>query len=515
MADEALRSVFAEFGFRWDSDALDRGEKKVKAAESTVREFAQGGVIDALKGKLASINPTLGELVKNFDSLSAREKTLAKNVLASAAILAGAGVALKKAFEFADAFAQKTEELRDTARDLKVTTTELQELRYAAAQSGVGVDRMGSALKKFRADLNAAERWGNSTTWMLRRLGVQTRDSAGHIRNEADLLDDLAVALDRVPNPARRTRIAIHLFGEEGRRMLDVLHGGPGGLRALREELGALGGGVTEEAAQASREYTMATTRLSVAQDALRSVLATAVIPLLTWIVSKVTAVTVVFVRFTRGTRLAEVAIGALAVAGTAAAAQLILAWAPVVLPFLLAGLAIAGVILQVEDIIGLFNGADSSIGRFIDRLFGVGTAATQVRYLKEEFQELINFISENLWVLGPLAELASLAATEKPAEGRLGQRFNARQALRRGPVAPLTTGAVNAPALVAPATRQVTAPSSLVTPVRNTTVQQSTSNTFHVTSSDPRLAARETLRLFNEQQARQRDAAAPILAED
>ena len=510
MADEALRSVFAEFGFRWDSDALDRGEKKVKAAESTVREFAQGGVIDALKSKLASINPTLGELVKNFDSLSAREKTLAKNVLASAAILAGAGVALKKAFEFADAFAQKTEELRDTARDLKVTTTELQELRYAAAQSGVGVDRMGSALKKFRADLNAAERWGNSTTWMLRRLGVQTRDSAGHIRNEADLLDDLAVALDRVPNPARRTRIAIHLFGEEGRRMLDVLHGGPGGLRALREELGALGGGVTEEAAQASREYTMATTRLSVAQDALRSVLATAVLPALTWIVERVKGVTVFLVKLTRNTYLLQVGMAALAVAGTAAAAQLILAWAPVALPFLVLAAKIAAVVLIVEDLVTFVKGGDSAIGRLIDRIFGVGTATQYVHELREEWEAVVNAVSSAIETVSRFLDL-----DEKPAEGRLGRQFNTRQALRRGPVAPLTTTTVNAPALVAPATRQVTAPSSLVTPVRNTTVQQSTSNTFHVTSSDPRLAARETLRLFNEQLARQRDAAAPILAED
>lgn len=506
MAGEALRKVFAEFGIKWKTDELERGEKKVEGATKSVRGFVQSGVTDALKAKLNGISPVLGKLFENFDKLDAKTLKAAKSVLAAGVTLAAAGLLLKKAFDFADSFSAVGEELRDTGRDLRMTTTDLQGMRFAAAQSGVGVDRMASAMRKFRTDLNSAERWGNSTTWMLRRLGVQARDGTGRIRPMADLMGDLAVAFDRVPNPLRRTRIAVRLFGEDGRRMLDVMHGGAGGLAALRDEFETLGG-VSEEAVAASREYTMATTRLSVAQDALRSNLATSIMPLLAQLLGGITKLVVVFVKFTRGTRLVEVALGALAIAGTAAAITMIAAWLPVVLPFVLAGIAIAAVILKVEDIIGLFNGADSSLGRFIDRLFGVGAAATGVRYLKESFEDLIEVISDNLWILGPIAQLSALATADKPAEGRLRNQLR----LREGSQAPLPVASSVADVSV-PNRRQVDAVVSRVAPVRNTTIQRAgDTNTFHIVNPSPTAVAREVERRMEERAARERDAAHPV----
>lgn len=534
MADEALRSVFAEFGIAWNSEALEKGQQRVDAAASSVKNLALSKLGEKLAARLNTLSPAFGRMAQKFGLGAGEMAGLAKVVTAAsvATVASFTGMAVA-AFHFANGFAAAAEELRDTARDLKLTTTELQEMRFAAAQSGVGVDRMASAMRKFRGDLNQAERWGNGTTSMLKRLGVQARDGSGHIRPMGDLMNDLAVALDRVPNPARRTRIAVRLFGEEGRRMLDVLHSGPGGLAALRDELGELGGGVTPEAAEAARAYTLATNRLNVAQDSLRSVLAAQIIPALTWLVGKTVAVAVGFVKLTRGTHVFEVALGAVAVVGTAAALAMIVAWAPVVAPFLLAAAAVAGVVLQVDDLITLFEGGDSTAGRFLDTLFGAGTAATQVRYLREEFQELVNSLSENLWVLGPLAELTSLAAVEKPAAGRLGARFAARQALRQGTAPPTTTnvrgslGGPDAPteALVTPVPRlprglqQVPGIGSLVQPVRNTTI----SRDLHIApgaivvqdTSNGRLVARDVMRQLDERQRRERDAAHPEPAEE
>lgn len=507
MSEAALRQVFAEFGVKWQTAELDEGEKKVSAAESSVRSFAQSGLTDALKAKLNAISPALGKMADNFDKLSPAAVKLAKQVLAAGVTLAAAGLALRKAFEFADEFAAKTEELRDTARDLRVTTGELQGLRHAALQSGVGVDRMASALRKFRGDLNQAERWGNGTTWMLRRLGVQVRDGTGRLRPMADLMGDLSVAFDRIPNPIRRTRVAVRLFGEDGRRLLDVMHGGEGGLAALRDEFEALGGGVTEDAAKASREYTLATNRLNVAQDALRSVLAVSVLPALTWIVTRVKDLVVGFVKLTRGTYLVQVVMTGLAAAGTVAALKLIAVWGPAVLPFVFMAAKIALLVLVFEDLVTWINGGDSALGRLIDKLFGPGTSSEFVRNLKEDWAFIADKIREaSEW----LARVTGQA--EAPALGRLG-RPNI-QNRRPGAPAPLSPEARQLLQL-APGPRQVQGVGSLVRPVSNTTVANTSNNTFHVTTSDPRLAARETLRLFNEQQRRERDAAHPEPAEE
>ena len=516
MAGEALRKVFAEFGIKWKADDLANGKQKVDATAKSVRGFARDGALDALKSKLSSISPTAAKLADNFDKLSPAAQHSAKQIIASATILGTAALALRKAFEFADEFAAKAEELRDTSRDLRMTTTELQEFRYAALQSGVGVDRMGSALRKFRGDLNQAERWGNGTTWMLRRLGVQVRDGTGRIRPMADLMGDLAVAFDRVPNPLRRTRLAVRLFGEDGRRMLDVLHSGPGGLAALRDEMDTLGG-VSEEAAQASREYTMAQTRLTTAGDGLRSVLAVSVLPALTWMVTKAKDLAVGLIKLTKGTYLVKVAMGLLAVAGVAAGLKLIAVWGPAVLPFVIMAAKIAAVVLVIEDLVTWINGGDSAIGRLIDRIFGLGTSAQVVRELKEDWRIIADWITKAAEALARFT-----GAAESPAVARLGQPLiNGRRVTpgaRRTPqeMSPEAQRILaNAGVASGPGPRAVAPVSSLVQPVTQTVQRAGDNNVFHISTNDPRIAAREAVRLMNEQRSRERDAAHPVAADD
>ncbi len=56
------------------------------------------------------------------------------------------------------------------------------------------------------------------------------------------MLDDVAARFDRVQNPILRTRLATQLFGDEGVRLIPILHAGAGGL-AGTDEIGAGAGG--------------------------------------------------------------------------------------------------------------------------------------------------------------------------------------------------------------------------------------------------------------------------------
>jgi hypothetical protein len=192
-----------------------------------------------------------------------------------------------------------------------------------------------------------------------------------------------------------------------------------------------------------------------------------------------------------------------------------------VIAPFVLAGVAIAAVILQIEDVIGLFTGMDSELGRVIDSLFGIGTAARHVRYLKQEFEELVNFLSENLWILGPLAQIGALVTEDKPAEGRMGKQFRSR--IWTGRTAPLPTtatirnfgGDTPAPLPVASSV-QVPGVGSVAQPQRTTTIHRAgDNNNFNISTNDPRVAAREAVRLMDERARRERDAAMPTAADD
>lgn len=380
-------------------------DKPIKAAKGSLEELVE----KAKSGELGLED--LGGAMKKLGPIAATIK----------------GVMM--AFGFADAFSQNSEALRETAREARITSQELQQFQHAGAQSGVGADRMAAGVAHLATNLRSAEMrmGGGGVGGTLRRLGVDLRDSSGRVRATGDVMDDLALAFERVPSPIHRARLATQLFGESGRRMLDVLHSGPGGLRALRDEMETLGGGVTPEATEAARQYTMAQERMGRASDSLRSVLAVGLLPALSWVINRAAELGGWWARLTRGTHLVEVGLIGLGVVGTAVAAELILAMAPVIAPFVATAAAVAAAALVFDDLWTFVQGGDSALGRFIDSMFGVGTSAQYAHEVREEWEAIVDAVSR---AIAAVAEFFGLG--EAPSIGTL--------------TAPRTDGRTNAP---------------------------------------------------------------------
>jgi len=75
---------------------------------------------------------------------------------------------------------------------------------------------------------------------------------------------------------------------------------------------------------------------------------------------------------------------------GTAVALRMAAAWALANLPILLAGAALAALVLIVDDFMTFLAGGDSVIGAFIESIFGPGSAAEAATNLKMAFEGLV-----------------------------------------------------------------------------------------------------------------------------
>lgn len=573
MSSGALREVFAAFGFEFDFDALERADAAVKRLTATESEAArahaaqvaerlraqaevtaaqeeasrprEGATAEAsiildpafaeevkkVEGELAKVEAGADKAADKADKLGSKAAKLgtlkdalskihpAFGVLADKVGIGGieltqltaraagaigvvAGLAAG-AYRLAEAFAADAAAVRDTSRALQVSTSDLVSFRHAAEMSGVGSQRMESALGALHTRLENIElRRGGSG--ILRRLGVDARDASGHIRPATDVMADLAVAMDRIPSPIRRARVAQQLFGAEGRRMLDVLHGGAGGLAAYRDEVAALGGGTLPEAVAAAGEFSQAQQRMRIASESVRSVVATSILPVFTWLTEKVALVTGWWSRMTRGTQVVRVAMHMLGVVGAAAALALIAAWAPVVAPVVLFGIGVAAAILVVEDFIGMMNGGDSAIGAFIDSIFGVGAATEVIETLKEAWENVVGLIERAIALVARLTVGAPSVAvgTLRPPQFGPPQELARRAiAARRGQGGTEVT---------IPASRAVVAPSRVAGGASGwAAASRATSNTFNISTQDPRAAAREAMRLMEQRQRQARDATA------
>jgi hypothetical protein len=577
---EALRSIFAEFGFDVDIATLDRLDKRVRetiksedklakandvaakkaresltaeqrlakirerAAEQREDHAAQAAWLASEEGKAhtawqretAEIKAfsdiaervTQGTMVRMGDrlrGLSPRVEALAKRfnlsseavgkIFTGATMAAIGAMALgtRAAIQFADAFAQQAEEIRDASREARVSTSQMQELRHAAVIGGVGVERMNSAVTTFGQSLRKAERWGNGTTFMLRRLGIQARDSNGRIRPTGELMDELAVAFEHIESPARRARVATQLFGEAGRRMLDIMHTGPGGIRALREELAELGGGVTPEAVEASRRYTQATERMSRAQDSLRSTLAVALLPALSWLVERGAHVEGLFARLTHGTHVVQIALAGLAAAAVAMAAPVIAAWAPIALPFVVVAAKVALLVAVLDDLMTFVEGGDSAMGRLIDSFAGAGTAVELAKELRDDWEAVVNAIER---AIEAVARFTGIGASAASGSSR-GPMIGGQRVTPRSPVPTVPDGAFRmriGPQTV-PATRTVAAPGSVSSRTRVTQINRTSAPVFHINGADPRATAAEAVRLMQQAERDRRDGDHPLDDDD
>lgn len=507
------------------SEALEK--QKAKQEELTKKLSTYSGIVEHVSTKL---HTAFGQqLLTRFPKLGAMAQRAGLNAEGMGKAIAGASVviigvlhrAATAALEFATAFAADAEALRDTARESRVTTTQLQELDHAAVAGGVGLERMRSGLSTFGQGLRNAERWGNGTTGTLRRLGIQARDASGHIRPTSDLLDEVAIAMEHVESPTRRARIATQLFGEAGRRMLDILHTGPGGIRALRQEMAELGGGVTPEAVAASRQFTVATEKSQRAMDSLRSVLAVALLPALAWVATNLAHAAGLLARLTAGTHVAQIALVALGVAGVAAASTMIVAWFPLIATTLFWTAVIGLAALALDDLIVTVEGGDSVIRQFVDSMWGVGTTESVVRGLRDMWQQTSDAITSAVEAVRSFGESSEETQIRHEEEARRRQSEATSRALAS--LAP-GEGFVGADhptrggkrTVTVPATRSVAAPGTVAsarTVVRQTSHQNH--NVFQLAGPDAHQLAAKVGEILDQQAKDQRDGDHPTPQDD
>lgn len=367
----ALREVFAEFGIEFDDRKLQTGARSV------------------------------GGMIQHVRQLGA--------VLAGNQIVQGIRA-------FANEFEESAGRLEDSSAQLGTTTTELQEMQFAATAAGISGEQSTAAFARFQQQIAGAAQGASGPAAAFRALGVSVKDSAGHVGTTSDLFDGAMQALAGIEDPTLRAARAQELFGRAGARLANIAHEGAGGAAALRAEFESLGGGVLPEAVAAAGAYGDANDRMEVAMSSLKSVLATSLMPALTWLVTRVTQGMAAFSRMARGTHVVEVALTALGAAAVLIGGQMLLAWLPVLAPFLATAGAVALLVLLLDDLKTMMEGGDSVIGRWLDSMAGVGTTQRFVQELKDAWEGLNLFIHDSGVGLGEITTAIGEWATEAQA---------------------------------------------------------------------------------------------------
>ncbi|PDS79162.1 hypothetical protein [Rhizobium sp. L43] len=103
-------------------------------------------------------------------------------------------------------------------------------LAFAAEQNDVAAEAFGAAMSKLNKALIEAAAGGKDAQAKFSSLGVSIKDAQGRLRPTEAIVQDLAGAFAKLPDGARKSALAIDLFGKSGASLIPFLNSGKQGL---------------------------------------------------------------------------------------------------------------------------------------------------------------------------------------------------------------------------------------------------------------------------------------------
>ncbi len=190
--------------------------------------------------------------VKNFAS---EAQGVVQSVCAPFAAVAGAvGFSLQSAVT---GFAQAGDSLDKMSARLGISAVKLQEWSFAATHAGAAPEDLEDALKDLSEKI--AEVAGGDTgdaAQLFSALGISVKDASGKIRPASDIFEEVADAIQRNEDPALRTKMAMVLMGDSGRKLIPMLSGGSKGLDDAAARARKFGLVLSNDAVKAAADMT-------------------------------------------------------------------------------------------------------------------------------------------------------------------------------------------------------------------------------------------------------------------
>ncbi|MGM5087527.1 hypothetical protein E0H64_17675 [Rhizobium leguminosarum bv. viciae] len=114
-------------------------------------------------------------------------------------------------------------------------------LAFAAEQNDVAAEAFGAAMSKLNKAIGEAATGGKEAAAKFSALGVSIKDTHGRLRPTEDIVRDLAGVFAKLPDGAKKSALAINLFGKSGASLLPFLNEGKQGLIDLGAQAEQLG----------------------------------------------------------------------------------------------------------------------------------------------------------------------------------------------------------------------------------------------------------------------------------
>lgn len=186
------------------------------------------GEVDASINKLDTTTSTAAKSAQQLEQATKKLGDTSSTTTRQIATLGAAALALRTAMNFAGELMRLGDEWVRIADRTGMTTEEVQKLSFIAQQSGNSLDQLTQAASQMQNRLASGDK---SAIAAVKTLGLSLE--ALRAASPYEQLEQIAQAIEKIPDPAARTALAMDLFGRSGAASLPTLISG---FKALGDE---------------------------------------------------------------------------------------------------------------------------------------------------------------------------------------------------------------------------------------------------------------------------------------
>jgi hypothetical protein len=152
----------------------------------------------------------------------------------------------------------------------------------------MSIDELAGSFKFLGKAIIAANDETSKQAETFRQLGISITDSSGNLKPSIDLFKEIATALSKIPDGARKSTIEMELFGRSGVKLTEIMNLGGEAIQS-RIDRGIELARVTEDDAEAANDLIRAQSELTQAWTGAKEKLGMELLPALTLVTSAIT----------------------------------------------------------------------------------------------------------------------------------------------------------------------------------------------------------------------------------
>ncbi|MFW8566147.1 hypothetical protein [Orrella sp. 11846] len=209
-----------------------------------------GSIVVDLLMRTGSFETDAKRAAKQIDKLTKDVTKYAKRAALAGTAMAGTLVAMMKNTS------QYMADMGTTAERTSVTVEAFSELAYAADRASLSQGELQRILRRSTEAINHLLDGTSKQAQLLQELGISAYDASGRVKTADQMLKDLAERFSKLEPGARKTRLAIELFGSQlGQKVLPLLNQGADGMQQMADRARKLGLVLDDEAVKAATEF--------------------------------------------------------------------------------------------------------------------------------------------------------------------------------------------------------------------------------------------------------------------